>query len=64
LTSRNGSERTLAATHNEENQVVVGSHKFRAVCGKHVPGAVKEIKRLLLLGVRKIPKIEVTPSRI
>ncbi len=62
LTSRKGSERTLAALqHNEMNQMVVGRPKFRPLSEQWTANAVSEIRRLLVLGVLKNPKIEVTP---
>ena len=61
LTSRKGSERTFAALHNEMNQMVVGRPKFPPLSEQWTANAVSEIRRLLVLGVLKNPKIEVTP---
>jgi hypothetical protein len=43
------------------NQMVVGRPKFRPLSEQWTANAVSEIRRLLVLGVLKNPKIEVTP---
>jgi len=44
------------------NQMVVGRPKFRPLSEQWTANAVSEIRRLLVLGVLKNPKIEVTPK--
>jgi len=47
--------------HNEMNQMVVGRPKFPPLSEQWTANAVSEIRRLLVLGVLKNQKIEVTP---
>ncbi len=64
LISRKGSERTLAAPHNDMNQVVIDRPKFRPLSERWAAGAVNEIIGLLVLDVLSNPKIEVIRKRL
>jgi hypothetical protein len=62
MTSRNGSERTLAAMHHQLNQMVDTPLSAAYPFKRYTKVDVKRINRLSVLGVRKNPFIEVTPS--